>query len=115
MAAPDLQSSASDDLATVGAPPAAFDGQRSTFAEDPRWADYRPQWWVLPAIGAAMLLAMLVTYLGLRYGQDAIALSGVGLFGLATCALIVAGVRYTWLLGRDLSGWRRSVKRAPKV
>ncbi len=43
MAAPDLQSSASDDLATVGAPPAAFDGQRSTFAEDPRWADYCPQ------------------------------------------------------------------------
>lgn len=82
-------------------------------AEDYRLAGYMPSWWVLPAIGAAMLLAMLAIWLGLRYEQDAIAWSGIALFGLTTCVLLVAAVRYTRLLVIEISDWRRSTKRIP--
>ena len=80
--------------------------QPGTVAGDSWFADYRPSWWVLPAIGSAMLLAMLVIYMGLRYELDAVAWTGIALFGLAVCILMVSFVRYTRLLARDLFGWR---------
>ena len=78
-------------------------------------ADYRPSWWVLPAMSLALLSAVLVIYLGLRYEQDVVAWSGVALFVLVTGTLAVSSIRYSWLLVRDLSDWRRSGKRVYKV
>ena len=71
-----------------GAPAGATDeptttgiaGQPEGTGDDARFTDYRPSWWVLPAIGGAMLLAMLVIYLGLNYEQDAVAWGGIALF-----------------------------------
>lgn len=84
------------------APPIAEQGTAS--GDTSRFADYKPAWWVLPAFSAAMLVAILVTYLGLQYEQDVIALSGIVFFGLTTCALLVSFVRYAWLLACDLFG-----------
>lgn len=106
MATPEAQHSQSanhgtttDNLAT-----AEIAEQPRTVVDDSWFADYRPSWWVLPAIGSAMLLAMLIIYTGLRYDQDAVAWTGIALFGLAISILIVSFVRYTRLLARDLFG-----------
>ena len=85
--------------------------QRETVTGDSWFANYRPTWWTTPAIGVAMLMAMSVIYLGLRYEQDAVAWIGIVLFGLGTCILMVSFVRYAWLLARDLFGWHYSAKR----
>lgn len=99
--------SANDSMAANDSTTAAEE-RLATVDEDSRLADYRPSWWVLPLIGMTMLLAMLVTYLGLRFEQDAIALAGVALFGLMTFVLIVVGIRHTWQLTREISIWWRS-------
>lgn len=107
MATPEAQNSQSanhgtttDNLAT-----AKIAEQPGTVAGDSWFAGYRPSWWVLPAIGSAMLLAMLVIYMGLWYEQYAVAWTGIALFGLAISILMVSFVRYTRLLARDLFGW----------
>ena len=65
--------------------------------------------------GVGHLPGFLVIYLGLRYEQDAVAWCGVALFVLVTGTLAVSSIRYSWLLVRDLSDWRRSGKRVYKV
>ena len=122
MATPDIRDQQRNQQRRDGGAPAgatdeptttAVVGQPEGSADDSRFTDYRPSWWVLPAIGGAMLLAMLVIYLGLNYEQDAVAWGGITLFGLATCALVASFVRYAWLLAREMSDWWRSAKGKP--
>ena len=109
MATPEVQNSQS---ANYDAPTNQADNSATaevaerpeTVTGDSWFADYRPSWWALPTIGGAMLLAMLVIYMGLRYEQDAVAWGGIALFGLTTCALLASFVRYAWLLACDLFG-----------
>lgn len=116
MATPDVPNNLSaNDSMTANDLATASEEQLTAVDADSRFADYRPSWWVSPLIGVAMLLAMLVIHLGLRFERDVIAYCGIVLFGLAFCALAVAAVRYTWLLARDISDWRRSAKRVPKA
>lgn len=109
MATPEVQNSQGSNY---GAPTNQADNsataevakQSGTVTGDSWFADYRPSCWVLPAIGGALLLAMLIMHMGLRYEQDAVAWGGIALFGLMTCALLASFVRYTWLLACDLFG-----------
>ena len=77
--------------------------------------DYRPSWWVLPAMSFALLSSVLIIYMGSRHEQDAAVWCGVALFVLVTGTLAVSSIRYSWLLVRDLSDRRRSGKRVYKV
>ena len=105
MATPDVQNSPSP---TASESPATVDARTSP-------GGYMPTWWVFPAFGVAMLLGMLIAYLGVQYEQGVIALGGVVLYSLSLCAALVAGVRYVWLLTRAISEDRRAAKRAQKI
>jgi len=113
MATPEVQNERSANYGTAGgetdSPTVAKQTEIVTGVS--RFSDYRPTWWISPAIGVAMLMAMSAIYLGLRYEQDAVAWSGIVLFGLATCVLMLSFVRHAWLLACDLFGWHYSAKR----
>lgn len=113
MARPEAQNSSGVNTLDSLTEPVTMDRSDGARSVNFRLAEYRPAWWVLPAIGVAILLAMLVIWLGLRYERDTVALSGIALFGLTTCVMLVAAVRYAWLLVIEISDWRRSAKRAP--
>ena len=89
----------------------AADGA-ATGAGYARLADYKWVEWVFPAIGIAMLAAILVAYLGMRNERDAIAIVAIAVLGALTCGLTVAFVRLVRLLARDAGAWLRSTKRA---
>ena len=117
MATPELQNAQRPDSSVE--PPAAdapeTSQQMTVATSGSLLADYRPSWWILPAMSLALLSAVLVIYLGLRYEQDAVVWCGVALFVLVTGTLAVSSIRYSWLLVRDLSDWRRSGKRVYKM
>ena len=113
MATPEVQNERIVDYATAeGETDSLTVAKQTETVTGVSWfACYRPTWWISPAIGVAMLMAISVIYLGLRYEQNAVAWSGIVLFGLATCVLMVSFVRHAWLLACDLFGWHYSAKR----
>ena len=117
MATPELQNVQRPDNSVE--PPAAdapeTSQQMTVATSGSLLADYRPSWWVLPAMSLALLSAVLVIYLGLQYAQYAVVWCGVALFVLVTGTLAISSIRYSWLLVRDLSDWRRSGKHVHKM